>query len=69
MHGCLARVPTGGTPVPHMGSLRHSKSVYKKGFLTLWHRPLACVFTAETAVPQVGTALFRHPLSQRPSCR
>jgi len=25
---------------------------------------LACVFTAEAAVPQVGTALFRHPLRE-----
>jgi len=39
-----------------------TKSVYKKGSLTLWRRRLACVFTAETAVPQVGTALFGHPL-------
>ena len=29
---------------------------------SLWHRRLACVSTAETAVPQDGTPLFRHPI-------
>ena len=31
----------------------------------LWHRRLACVSTAETAVPQDETPLFRHPLGKR----